>query len=273
VLSESEYHGGGGTTLGLVEGSLFGGAAILGSRATRSEIGPDDLAAFYVKHYATSNTRVVVVGDVTQESARDLLQRSVLLPPSLESEKVAPRAPVPSVPRTEKVRAAITVAVMGYQIGVEDRRSCQAVAELLELRLMLALRVREPLVSDVEASCVTLRGNPFLLAFAFTRTMDAADLPDRLGSAFAELTDRPATFREVALLAQRAGWWRRSLPENPSGLATRAAQEIGQPGDSDIDLGFLAAPQFRPAEVRGFARRNFNEERRVFLYFSPFEGG
>jgi predicted Zn-dependent peptidase len=272
VLTESEYHGRDGGTLGFVEAALFPESSILGSRGTRADIHRDDLVSFYVKHYVTSNTSVVVVGDVTPESARALVQRAVLLPPALETEKVVPRAPVPSLPRIEKVRAPITAAVMGYQIGPEDRHACHALAELLELRLLMTLRVREPLLSRVEADCVTLRGSTFFLVFAFTRTLDAADLPDRLGRAFAELTERPATFREVSLLAQRAERLQRSLLGDPAGLAERAAVELGQPVAA-TDLGFLGHHQASPAVVRRFAQRNFTEDRKVFLYFSPFEGG
>lgn len=273
VLSESEYRQG-GETLSLVEAAIFGPlSTVLGSRRTRSAIERQDLVDFFVRFYAAANTRVVVVGDVTQEAARELLGRSIRLPPSLPAEAIAPRAPAPGLPRTEKGRAPITALVLGYAVDEADRQACNHAAELLSFRLMLALEVREPLVSRVEVACGSLRGTPFLLALAFTRARDVADLPERLERAFADLGRQPATRREALLMAQRAEGVRRKLLANPVALAQHLAEELGQPSARPPDFGWLDPPAAALRRVPKLARDNFTPQRRVSFYFSPFEGG
>jgi hypothetical protein len=164
--------------------------------------------------------------------------------------------------------------VFGYPVERGDRQVCRSVADLLRLRLLLSLHVREPLVSALQVECLSLRGNDLLLAFASTPTLDDTELPTMLAAAFQELAKRPPTAAERKLLARRGERQAQLLAASGTALADVLAAAAAEPraeGLTDLEL-LDAPPSLKPAQVKDLVRRNFREEREVRITFSPFEG-
>lgn len=278
IQMENLYHPPHAGLLRFVEEALFQGAAveasIIGTRESRERIKREDLIEFFNNHYVTSNVSIVFSGDVTAQDARAAVDAAYRLPPALPEEKVAPRFQRADYPIVSSTRAPSMLMVFGYPVERGDRQVCRSVADLLRLRLLLSLHVREPLVSSLQVECLSLRGNDLLLAFASTPTLEDTELPMMLAAAFQELAKRPPTAAERKLLARRGERRAQLLAASGTALADVLAAAAAEPraeGLTDLEL-LDAPPSLTPAQVKDLVRRNFREEREVRITFSPFEG-
>ncbi len=273
VATEGEFHDRSRGILAFLENTLFAhegkSVSIIGTRESRESISREDLIRFYTSHYVTTAVTVVVAGDLPPEGARALVSRSVRLPPALSTERPALVADVPEVPLFQTIHAPFSVAVFGYQIEPKDHRLCRGLADLLELRLLEALVVKEPLASAIEVDCRTLRGNEFVLAYAFTRALWASDLPEIVSRVFAESAKSPS-YEERKLLLQRAQRRREGYRNGRASVVDEIAAETTRSGTAGTDLGFLAPQAPSRTEIEELARRAFTDERRIRLYLSPF---
>jgi predicted Zn-dependent peptidase len=276
VNAEQEFYSGEGSILALVDAALFPSTpgGILGTAASRSHIELPDLVAHFNTFYATTNTALVFVGDVTPEAARQAVDRAVRLPPALPSERRAPTRWTPAVPVDQRVLAPLTVAAFGYMLDAGDAAACEPLASALGLRLALNLEVREPLVSAVRTRCLRMHGHDLLLAFAYTRSSDASDLPNVLKGKFADLVARPLTPGEIDVIDHRLRAAYSVLRFDPQALADRLAERAARPREPEepLDPGPVTATRLNPRQLRDAATRSFTGQRRILLYFSPFEG-
>lgn len=278
VVGREDFYGDDGPSVfELLEDALFAPedaeAGPVGTPATRAQIGRTDLIRFFTEGYTTRATTVVLAGAITLEEARALVERAVMLPPALPEERLPPRAVPPKLPATSKLRAGFLAASVGYSIRPTDREACQPLAELVELRLLTELRLREPLVREVEVACTLLRGNPFLLAIAHGPSIEATDLPERIDAVLHRAASSPPDARERGLLERRL--WRRAEREarDPAARASALADDAARPrreGPTE-----LRPPTPAPLPIRGMtaaARDAFRPARRALLFLSPFEG-
>ena len=276
VNAEREFYSTEGSILALVDEALFPSTpgGILGTAASRAQIELPDLVAYFNKFYATTNTALVFAGDVTPDAARQAVDRAVRLPPALPSERRTPGHSTPAVPVDQRVRAPLTVAAFGYVLDAEDAAVCEPLADALGLRLALDLQVRAPLVSAVRTRCLRMRGHDLLLAFAYTRSSDASDLPDVLKGKFAALVAKPLAPGELDVVDHRLRAGYSVLLRSPEALADRLAERAARPraAGEALALGPVAAAGFTPRQLRDAATRSFTGQRRILLYFSPFEG-
>lgn len=278
IQMENVYHPPHAGLSRFVEEALFEGVAvessIIGTRQSRERITREDLIEFFTRHYVTSNVSLVFSGDVTEQDARAAVDAAYRLPPALPEEKAAPRFQRADYPILSSTRAPTMLMVFGYPVERGDRQACRSVADLLRLRLLLSLHVREPLVSSLQVECLSLRGNDLLLAFAATPTLEDTELPMMLAAAFQALGRLPPTAAERKLLARRGERRAQLLAASGTGLADVLAAAAAEPRAEGLtDLGLLdAPPSLTPAQVKDFVRRNFHEEREVRITFSPFEG-
>lgn len=265
------------TIIRLVEESLFRASAAesgpIGEHRSRELIRRDDAIAFYQRNYVTSSTTVVFAGAVTPESARAIVDRAFLLPPALPSERVPPRGDEPRLPVDEHLAAGFLAGVHGYRLDAGDRAVCEPLAAQVELRLRLRLEIQEPLLSEVQAVCLDLRGSPFLLAMGFAPNLEATDLPQQLEAVFAEVARGGPTARERPLLAKRL---QRKLdrtawePPELAGASASEAMRMRDGGTTSFDI-FEQPKKLPEREMRATARRAFVPARAVKLFLSPFQ--
>jgi len=255
-----------------VEDAVFGlpEAPALGTPGTRAAARRDDLLDWFGEHYLTSDTTVILAGAVTEPEARALLRRAFLLPPALPEEQVVPRPGAPLLPVTQRLAAPVLAVIHGYRLGPAERDACQPLAALVELRLLTALSIQEPLLSPVEVRCLLMRGADFLVAFGYAATLDAPDLPERVAQVFQEAATRVATPAERKVVQARLASLRRLAWHDPAALADEAAllasrgpEVVARPVPPDH-------VPFDPVELRATARRAFVPERRLSFTLSPF---
>jgi zinc protease len=265
------------SVVAFVEGILYRSqvpvGTTIGSAAGRDRVGRADLIEFFRRHYATSSTTIVLTGDVTVAGARALIERGMLLPPALPDEATTWNPEPPSLPVTEKLKAPVTVAVTGYLVDPSDREICRAAAEVIELRLVRDLELRKPLLSSVTAKCISLRGTDLLVAFGYSPTSDAEDLPTTLDEAFKGAGATPLTAAERRILEGRDGRSRDRWAGSPPSAANLLANSVARPRAA-VATGVegLAPLRFDPAGLRAFAKRTFAPARRLLVFVSPFEG-
>jgi predicted Zn-dependent peptidase len=243
---------------------------VLGTAGSRASARLEDLLDWFGRHYLTSSTTVILAGAVSEPQARALLRRAFLLPPALPDEQVAPRPGAPLLPVTQRIAAPFLAVIQGYQLGPGERLACQPLAALVELRLLTALSIQEPLLAPVEVRCLALRGADFLVAFGYTATLDAPDLPERVAQVFQEAAAREASPAERRVLQERLAVVRRLRWRDPAALADEAAA-LASRGPEVVPRP--VPPErvpFVPAEVRAAARRAFQPERQLSFTLSPF---
>jgi hypothetical protein len=275
VRSEHDYVLGGSDAQSLLEEALFRAPEIgpIGRASSRARIRRDDVLDWYQRSYLASVATLVVAGDVTPERARALARTAFLLPPPLPGETVAPRPAAASLPLAEKIPAPLIAFVHGYRFALEDRAACEGLAELVQLRMLVALTVRQPDLALGEARCVELRGNLFLLAFGYSWSLEAADVPDKMARIFAEAKTYPAGPRERAVIEQRLARAVDLVRADPAALADGAAGLAARPrAEGATPLPFTAPPLTAPAALQAAARRAFLPEREIRVVVSPLEG-
>lgn len=247
-------------------------AGPIGEHRSRERIRREDAVAFYQANYVTSNTTLVFTGAVTPEVARAVVDRAFLLPPALPEERVTPRPGAPHLPIDEKLSAGFLASVFGYRLDDGDREACEPLAAAIELKLVDRLEVREPLLSDVDVGCVTLRGVPFLLATGFAPTLEASDLPLQMEEVFAEVARGGVSARERPLVTRRLQRARDRTAWEAPALADAVAAEAMRPRVGGETAFTLAPVKALPeAAMRAVARRCFVPERNVQLFLSPFQ--
>jgi predicted Zn-dependent peptidase len=277
VNAEQEFHPVEGHILALVDQVLFPTAAggILGTAASRRGLQRRDLVAHFNAFYATSSMALVFAGAVTPEAARRTAEQAVRLPPALPSERRSPQRWTAGVPVDQRRRLPLTVAAFGYVLDPADLAVCEPLAGALQLRLALALEAREPLVSAVAARCLRSHGQDLLLALAYSRSAEASMLPDVLKARFADLVARPLAPSELDVVDHRLRGAFALLRSDAPALADRLAERAARPREPGerLDPGPVAAGRLDPRQLREAATRSFTAERRILLYFSPFEDG
>lgn len=276
IRTESSIHDGEGL-LSFVERALFPSAGrvdtLLGSSDSRETIRREDLTRFYERYYLPSNMTVVFAGKVSMAEAKGILARSVRLPPALPGERPPPLSEAPALPMEQRVPAGITVTVLGYHLARWERPSCEALAALVELRASRQLQIQRPLVSRVDAHCSRLRGQPFLLAFAYTRRLDAGDLPEEMDRVLLDASTQPPSAQERALVGGRLERRRQSTMSDPTRAAEALAEEAGEPrpGEATDLREVTQKTRPDPAGSTRLARESFVGDRRVLLHLTPLQ--
>jgi zinc protease len=275
LTTEAEYHAEEGL-LELFDRAVFPSpvqaGSLVGSRDSRERLTEDMARVFFSRHYRPDRTIIVVTGAATVSQARSLVADGYAIPPA-PPEPAGPAQERPNVPLQERLQAGLTLTMLGYQLEPVDRRVCGDVAALLELRLRLTVQLAGPRVSEVSVRCPTLRGQGFLLAMAFTSTLDADDLPVQLQAAVRGLATRPADANERALVDSRLARLRGRLVADGPALADRLSELAAEnPGRRASEL-MAALPQALPpaGRIAELVQRSCTADRRVMLSFSPMQ--
>lgn len=270
LRTEADYHEEGGL-LDLVDRAVFPApsqrGSLVGSDGSREWLDAESARGFFAERYRPDLTTVVVTGPLSPAQARALVAGAFAIPPP-EAARPPREVEHPNLPLQQRVQAGVTLAMLGFQLDPADRGVCVEVGALLELRLQLAIQLEGPRVSHVAVVCPDLRGLPFLVALAFTSTLDAGDLPAELERAFQGLTTLPPDARERALVDARLARQRARLLGDPAALADWLSERAAPaPGTGVRALLPRTLPPL--ARLRELARRSITPERRVLLSFSP----
>jgi zinc protease len=273
VRTEADYQGG-GSLIGLVDMALFPspasqGGPLLGTEESRTDLELRDASRFFEVHYAPDRTTVILAGSVTAEEGRGLVERAYLVPPVRGGPRAAAERPI--LPIEQRAAAWITFSALGYALDPADAPVCREVAALIELRLIRAVRESGPRVSEVSASCLRLRGNDLLLAFAFTSTFDAPELPAEIEAVFQGIGRAPPGAIERARVDTRLARGRERAQQDPPELAQRIALHVSARGGAQALNQLL--PQRLPStgRLQDLARRSFVPARQVNLHYAPMQ--
>jgi predicted Zn-dependent peptidase len=273
IDTEATYHSAEGL-LSLVDMAIFPasrqGAPIIGTSESRAQLEPADAAAFFSRHMVPSNMTVVLAGAVTPEQARALVDRAFRIPPARAGEGASLPVDVPTLPMEQKVPAGLIVTLLGYELDPADRPLCRAVSTLLELRLKLGLQLAKERVSEVSVGCHRLRGHDFLVAFAYSNTLDVGYLPQRLQAVIGGLATSPPSAEERSIVQGRLARQLARAQADPVEAAGRVAALAAERAGQDLDLSALrAAPLPGAGRLGELVRRSFAPARQVLLNLSP----
>jgi zinc protease len=273
--TEADFYGTQGL-LTLVDWALFPapvqGGPLEGTKASRGRLELSDVEAFFATRYQPSNMTIVFTGAVDPAQARALVERSFRIPPALAEERVAPAAETPNLPREQKIQGGVTVTLLGFALDPADRGSCEAIATLAELRLMMQLQVAGPMVPAVSVGCPDLRGTPLILAAVYTTRLDAGDLPALVGNVFAQLARTPPTAGERRVVDLRLAAQARHLAAHPDLLAERLAALVADRSDPrPLPARLHPAPLPGPGALGQTVARSFTPQRRFLVHVTPTE--
>jgi predicted Zn-dependent peptidase len=271
VVASEDVSSHGGGALGIAEDVIFRTpGSTIGNDLTRDNVTREELAAFFQARYVTPATTIVLAGDLDPEAARGIVERGFHLPPALPTERFAARVGAPMLPAEDVVRAPLNAVIVGYRVDDADRAACGPLAELLGLRIAFAFQVRRPVLAGSRVACHTLRGNLFLLAFAYSRSLETGDLPTLLDQALRQGARQPMTAAERRILDQRRARgadWLRDAPDRLSDALAALAALPREGGPTPLDL--LDPPLPSPATLQDLARRAFQPARKVSISASP----
>jgi predicted Zn-dependent peptidase len=272
IVQREQGETGGGSSL--LDSALFPvgppETTILGDGSSRGEIQREDLLAYFRRNYVASAMTIIVTGAVSVEQARALVDESFLLPPALPDEGPEPTDAAPSLPADLKLRAPFIAAVYGYRLDAADRASCEALAGLLEVRLIETLMLDQPVLRSVDAGCYGVRGSEFVLAFAYAPSLDASNLSNNIEWVFRSVRREPPSASERRDVEKRLERLAVARDADPAALADAMVAEAIR-GRNAMPLP-PAPARVDGAALDSVARRSFTPDRRVQLLLSPFEG-
>lgn len=275
IETEMGFHGAEGL-LSLVDRAVFPAPVqagpLGGSAESRADLDLDDVASFFATRYLPSNLTIVFAGAVSLDEARALVDRSFRIPPARPGEAPPRTDDEPLLPIEQKIPGWITVTMHGYALSPADRASCEAIATLAELRLVLAAQVDGPMARGVFVTCPVLRGTPFLVAAVYATKLDAGDLPRALEETFAGIGATPPSAAERAAVNARLDAQERRMLADPEALAERAAALVADRGDArPLAARLPLAPLPDAAALRRTAARSLTKDRRIVVHVSPLQ--
>jgi predicted Zn-dependent peptidase len=276
IQREQGEMGGQGAIASLLDSALFPvgppETTVLGDGSSRDQIERRDLLTFFQRNYASSAITIVMTGAVTEEQARGIFDASFLLPPALPTEGPEPSDAEPSLPATLKIRASFIAAVYGYRLDAADRAPCEALAALLERRLVDALTLDNPVLRAVDVGCYAVRGSEFILAFGHAPSLDATNVSNVMEWGFGSIRRQPPDAAERSAVERRLERLDAARRDDPARLADAIVDEALRARPSRFAPVPPGAGRVDAAGLSDIARRAFTPERRVLLLLSPFEG-
>jgi predicted Zn-dependent peptidase len=275
IETEVAYHSTGGL-LSLLDMAVFPappqGGPLAGTNESRGMLGVADVVTFFERHMAPSNMTVVVTGAVTPSQGRELVERAFRIPPAGPSGRAALPAERPQLPVEQKLSAGVVVVMLGYPLDAADQELCASVASLLDLRLTLAIQLSNDRVSKVSVGCNRLRGNDFMVAFAYTSSLDSAELPETMDAALEALGSTPPSAQERGLVNGRLDRQLQRAVGDPALMADRLTELAAERAGRQTDLGRLrTVPLPSASRLAAMVKRSFARDRRVLLHISPLQ--
>jgi predicted Zn-dependent peptidase len=245
---------------------------VIGTAESRAAITLDDLTSFYATYCAPPNTSVIVVGDVTLEEVRLVVERGLRGAPG--GAPPPPEEPeTPNLPAEAKGLSFVIVTAHGRLVDGFSPGACDAAAGLLEIRLRKKVIADEQLVSWVNAFCHKERGHDFLVMSVVTSSPESSQVPTWMREVMRESLSVPATAREKGLVETRrrvSTSWTRARPASFAwALAFAAARD-------DVPIADAVKEVTRPppldwASVPRLLSAAASDKNLAELHFSRFE--
>ncbi|MFT3914379.1 MAG: insulinase family protein [Anaeromyxobacteraceae bacterium] len=276
IAREDEYGGSERGVLDLLEETLFEGQArvdVIGDHESREAVDRAALARQHADRYRPARISVAFTGAVDPERARALVAQAFPPGPAAGPGPRDATVEAARLPATRKLRALLLATAVAHRLDPADRDACPALAALVERRLYAELAVRRAIAREASASCVSLRGTPLLVALVNVPSIEAEDLPTRIGRVLEDVAAFPADAAERRDVARRLAREADRAAADPAALAEALAGFAAWPGELLARPLPGAAPRvLEPGALRDVARRTFLPERRATLVLSPFEG-
>jgi zinc protease len=267
VDREADFRGDEQTSL--LDAALFPSPAqtgpLIGSQGSRDQLTLADVQQFFRTHYVPDRMIIVVTGAMPPEEAVALVDHAYLIPPVPGRPPGA--AEILNVPVEQDVPSFLTATALGYVLHPGDLEVCDELAALLELRLVLAVREGGPRISDVGTTCARLRGYDLILAFAYTSTLDAPELPGEVDAVFRRAARDGPTADERMRLERRWLRERERILASPEQLADRLGRRVAEYGVEHIGEA-LPGPLHSPQRLREAAARSLVPGHRFQLNFA-----
>lgn len=158
---------------GSFERAVFSDSVVGGTEETLPKISRSDLLSFLERFYVPANSTVVVVGPVTLDAVREVIDAESRWPPSLSLAPLRAVTPVPPRVRVSLSSSPSGLAMVGAAFPSSDLPGCERYAAALHLAIVRALSLDDRTV--LSSRCEVLRGSAF--AFVAGDTMSDPVLP------------------------------------------------------------------------------------------------
>lgn len=221
----------------------------LGTAETVSAATPDALTNWLATHYALDGLTLVVVGDITGERARELVERhleNTRMPRSLRLPKVLPESPLTGprevVRNLDRKQAHLVVGFRGLTVDSADRYPLEVLSAVLSGqggRLFMELRDKRSLAYSV-SSVLGLGLDPgYFGVYIGTSPEKVPEAKDGIRSELMRVRDEPITDEELDRARKHlAGTHDISLQRLGSRAAVMALDETyGLGAESHKDYG------------------------------------
>jgi hypothetical protein len=214
---------------GTLERAVFGDPVVNGTETTLGRTSRTDVVAFLERFYRAGRTTLIVVGNVTLETVKQVVEAESRWPPA----PVAELKPVPSA--GGRVRVSISDfaygdAVVAERFSLDDFDACRLHAAA---RHLAALRTLSLSRTTVSSDCYVVNGWAFSLLQAFSLDERAETVVDRLLTPPKGPT--APTPKDLAIIERRLRARAEAMASSPATLAAAlvtltpflAPQELG----------------------------------------------
>ncbi|MDX2014894.1 MAG: insulinase family protein [Myxococcaceae bacterium] len=203
---------------GSIERAVFGDRVVGGDEQTLGRATRSDVVSFLERFYRPGRTTLIIVGDVTAEVVKRVVDAESRWPPTAVAE-LKPLPPVPERVRVSVSDFAYGQAIVAERFAVEHLDACRLHAAARHLQ---ALRVLPPSRTTVASDCVVVHGWAFALVLAFSLEHRAADLLEGLMKV-TQAPPRALAPKDLTAVERRLKAREASLRDNPSALAEAIA--------------------------------------------------
>ncbi len=199
---------------GTLERAVFGDPVVNGTETTLGRTSRTDVVAFLERFYRAGRTTLIVVGDVTLEVVKQVVEAESRWPPA----PVAELKPVPPAPG--RVRASISDfaygdAVLAERFSLDDFDACRLHAAARHLAALRTLSVSRTTVSS---DCVVVNGWAFSVLQAFSLDERVETVVDRLLTPPKGPVAAP-TAKDLAIIERRLRARAEAMASSPATLA------------------------------------------------------
>lgn len=205
---------------GSFERAVFSDSVVGGTEETLPKIARIDLVSFLERSYVPANSTVVVVGPVTLDGVREVIEAESRWPPSLSAAPLRAVTPVPPRVRVSLSSSPTGLAMVGAAFPSSDLSGCERYAATLHLAVVRALSLDDR--TALNSSCLVLRGSAFALVVGDSMSDPVLPLVETMVG-LAQKGMKPPSPKDLQLIQRRLVAQHAERQASPRLLATQLA--------------------------------------------------
>lgn len=234
---------------GSFERAVFSDSVVGGTEDTLPKISRSDLVSFLERFYVPANSTVVVVGPVTLDGVRGVLEAESRWPPSLSAAPLRAVPPVPPRVRVSLSSSPTGLAMVAAAFPSSELAGCERYAATLHLALVRALSLDDR--TALNSSCLVLRGSAFALVAGDSMSDPVLPLVETMvGLVLKGL--KPPGPRDLELIQRRLVAQHAERTASPRSLATHLASLAPYLQTEELEAiagAALGAPVLTPPQL------------------------